>query len=134
METFFFTEYIFWSTFASTISSLVTSESSIILAKYLPFLQLHIAGSQIQSFLHIWCFLHLHLHLSLLHLWSELNIPPSNLHLHLNETSFINVFYSFIPVIILNTVIFKSSVLFRTYNLLDKLSRVLQLAIHSTFI
>ena len=53
METFFFTEYIFWSTFASTISSLVTSESSIILAKYLPFLQLHIAGSQIQSFLHI---------------------------------------------------------------------------------
>ena len=41
---------------------------------------------------------------------------------------FVNVFYSFIPIIMLKMLRFKSSVLFGTHTLLDKSLRVLQLA------
>ena len=41
---------------------------------------------------------------------------------------FVNVFYSFIPIIMLKILRFKSSVLFGTHTLLDKSLRVLQLA------
>ena len=63
-------------------------------------------------------FLHLHQH-----------FLPSNLHLHLQDICF-NVFDSFTPVIMLNTLRFKSSVWFGTYTLLDKSLRVLQLKTH----
>ena len=43
---------------------------------------------------------------------------------------FVNVFDSFIPVIMLNTLRFKSSVLFGTHALFDKSLRVLQLQTH----
>ena len=43
---------------------------------------------------------------------------------------FVNVFDSFIPVVMLNTLRFKYSVLFVTYTLLDKSLRVLQLPTH----
>ena len=52
---------------------------------------------------------------------------PSNVHLHSHNISFIKNFYSFIPVIMLNTIIFKSFVLFGTHILLDKSLRVSQL-------
>ena len=53
---------------SSIISLYVITESSIIFASYLPFLQLHVVGLQIKSFSHTWCsfgFLHPHWHLSL---------------------------------------------------------------------
>ena len=42
----------------------------------------------------------------------------------------LNVFDSFIPVIMLNTLTFKSSVLLGTHTLLDKSFRVLQFPTH----
>ena len=53
-----------------------------------------------------------------------------NLHSHLYDICFVNVLDSFIPVIILRTCKFKSSVSFRTHTLLDRASRVLQLPTH----
>ena len=41
--------------------------------------------------------------------------------------SFVKIFNSFFPVIMLNTIRFKSSVLFGVHTLLDKSLRVLQL-------
>ena len=70
--------------------------------------------------------LHSHGHLSLFHFWFELHFLLSNLYLHLHDTCFFNVFNSFIHGIVLNTLRFKSSVLFGTYTLLDKSLRVLQ--------
>ena len=54
-----------------------------------------------------------------LQFWLELYFLPSNMHLQLYEICYINVFYSFIPVIILNIFRFKSFVLFGTYTLFD---------------
>ena len=45
---------------------------------------------------------------------------PSNLHLHLHDICFVDVFDSFIPVIMLNILRFKYSVLFATHILLQK--------------
>ena len=50
-----------------------------------------------------------------------------NLHLHSHYVWYVNVFYSFIPVIMLNTLRFKFSVLFGTHTLLGKSLRVLKL-------
>ena len=86
---------------SSIISSKVITESSIIFAKYLPFLQVYVAGFQIKCFSHTWQFfgfLHSHQHLSLFYFWFELHFLPSNLD-------------SFIPGIILKALRFKSSVL-----------------------
>ena len=44
--------------------------------------------------------------------------------------SFLKIFDSFFPVIVLNTLRFKSSVLFDTHTLLDKSLRVLQRPTH----
>ena len=55
---------------------------------------------------------------------------PPNLHLHLHEICSVIVLDSFTPVIMLNTLRFKSSVLFGTYTLLDKSFRVSQLPTH----
>ena len=65
-------------------------------------------------------------HLSLFHFWFDLHFLPSNLHLHLHDTCFVNVI-SFIPVIIINTLRIRSPVLFGTHTLLDKSFTVLQL-------
>ena len=54
----------------------------------------------------------------------------SNLHLHLHDICFINVFGSFIPVIKLSTLRVRSSGLFETHALLDKSLRVLKLPTH----
>ena len=66
----------------------------------------------------------------LFHHCYELHFLPSNLHLHLHDTCFVNVFDLFIPVIMFNTLRFKSSLLFGTYTLLDKSLSVLQLPTH----
>ena len=75
-------------------------------------------------------FLQSHRHLLLFHHSLEFYFVPSNLHLHLHEIYFANVFDSFIPVILLKTLRFKSSVLFEMHALLDKSFRVLQLPKH----
>ena len=49
-----------------------------------------------------------------------------NLHSQLHDTSFVNIFDLFIPVIILKPLKFKSSVLSGTHTLLDKSLTVLQ--------
>ena len=51
----------------------------------------------------------------------------SNLHLHSDDMCFVDIFESFILVIISKTFIFKSSDLFGTCTLLDNSLRVLQL-------
>ena len=81
---------------------------------------------------HIWCFLHSPGHWSLFYFWVEFHFLPSTLHLHPHNVCLVNIFDLFIPVIILKTYIFKSSVLFGTYNLWDwdKSLRVLQLLTH----
>ena len=53
-----------------------------------------------------------------------------NLHLHLHDISFVNVFDSFILEIMSNTLRFKSSVLLGTHTSLGKSFRVLQLPPH----
>ena len=58
------------------------------------------------------------------------NFFPSNLQLHSHDMCFVNVFDSCINVIMLNMLIFKSSVLFGTHNLLGKSLRVLELPTH----
>ena len=59
-----------------------------------------------------------------------LTFVSPNLHLHLQEIYFVNLFDSFIPVIILKTLRFESSVLFGMHTSLDKSIRVLQLPTH----
>ena len=75
-------------------------------------------------------FLHSSQHLLLFHHQFKLHFLPSNLRLHLHDICFVNVFGSFIPVIVLNTLRSKSSVLFGTHNLLDKSLSVLQHTTH----
>ena len=104
--------------------------SYLILTKYFPYSQEHVLGFQIYYFSHVWCFWHSHRHLSLFSYWFELYFLSSNLYLHLHDIRFVNVFDSFIPVIMLNTLIFKSSVFFGTHTLLDKSLRVLKLPTH----
>ena len=65
-------------------------------------------------------FLHSHWHLLLFQSWFQLNVLPSNLHLHLHDIFFADIFNSFIPVIILKALKFKSSVLFGTHIILDR--------------
>ena len=128
---FFFIKICWNSFFVSFIfSSHVFVESFIILAKYYPFLQVHIAGSQIQSFSHAWRFLHSLSHLSLFHHWSELHFLSSNLHLYSHDIYSVNVFDSFFHVIMLNALRFKYFVLFGTHTLFYKSLRVLQLPTH----
>ena len=104
------------STSTSIISSHVIAESSIILAKYLPCWQLHVAGFQILSFSDTWRFLNSHRLSSLFHHWSELHFYPSNFHLHLHDISFVKIFDSFFPVIMIKTCIFKSCFIWNTYS------------------
>ena len=73
-------------------------------------------------------FTHTHWHLLLSQHWFDLHFVSSNLHLHSHEICFVTVFDSFIPVIMLKTLRFKSSVLFGTHILLDKSLLVLQLS------
>ena len=54
-----------------------------------------------------------------------IQVTFATLHLDSHNICFVNVFHYFIPVII-----FKFSVLFGTYSLLDRLLRVLQLPMH----
>ena len=78
-------------------------------------------------FPHIRRFLQSHQHLLLFHFWFRLHFLLSNLHLQSHDICFVNVFDSFIYVIMLNTLRFKSSVLFGTHTLLGKSLIVLQL-------
>ena len=70
--------------------------------------------------------LHSHWHLLLFQFWFELHFIASNLHLHLHEICLINVFASFIIVIMFYTFKFTSSVLFEICTLADGSSRALQ--------
>ena len=95
---YFWLKFVGLGFVSSIISSQVSTKPSIILAKYLLFLQLHVAGFG---------------HLLLFHFWFELHFLPSNLLLHLHDVSFISV-------MMLKTLTFESSVSFRTHTLLDK--------------
>ena len=116
--------------YSSITSSHIITEPSKILAKYFRFSQIHVLGFQTYSFLHVLCFLHSHRHLLLFHHWFDLYYLSSNLHLHLHEICFVNVFNSFILVIMLKMLRFKASVLFGIPTLLDKSLIVLQLLMH----
>ena len=109
--------------FCVLILSHKVTELPVIILSYLPFSQIHVAGFQMLSFLHTLCFfkfLHPHQHLSLFHFSFELHCLPSNLHSHLHDICFVNIFNSFAPVIMLKTFRFKSPVLSGTHALLDK--------------
>ena len=58
---------------------------------------------------------HIHRHSSLFHFWFKLHFLLSNLQSHLHNICFVNVFGSFIPVMIWKTCKFKSSVSFETH-------------------
>ena len=117
----------------SKISSHVITKSSIVLVEYSAFSKLQIVAFQMYSFLHLlysFGFLQSHRHLSLFYFWFELHFPPSNLRIHLHDICFVNIFGSLIPVIILKTLKFKSSVLFGPHHLLDRSLRALQLSMY----
>ena len=78
---------------ASIISSKIIAESSIILTKYFPFSQLHVAGFKTHSFSHTWHFLDSHQHISLFHHWSELHFLSSKQNLH--STKYVFLMFSF---------------------------------------
>ena len=137
-----------WSTlccFAARLSCCVYNliirkqwiELSIILSRYLPFPQHHVAGFWIKTFWDTRCsfgFLHLYQYLSLFHFWFKLQFLPWKLHWYLHHICFINVYDSFILIITLKTWRFKFSILFRTHTLLDGSIGELQLLTHlSTF-
>ena len=112
---------------ASIISSHVIAESPRILANSFHFCNYMYQDSKYNLF-HIHdVFLHPHRDLPLFNHWSEFYFISSNLHLHSLDISFANIFYSFFPVIILNTYIFESFVLIGTQTFLGKSLRVLQL-------
>ena len=106
--------------FTSIISSQITTESSIILAKYFSFLKLHGKVMQVWSFLQIWSFLHSHQHVSLFHFPFELHFLPLNLHSHLHDIYFVKLFDTYLRHIIFKTCISKCSVLLGTHTLKDK--------------
>ena len=116
---FLLEQFFVWNVFVVyRSSSHVIIESSVILAKYLPFSQLKVAGFQIQGFFAHMIFFRMlqsHQYQSPFNFWLELHFPPSNLHLHSLDIYFFNVFDSFIPVITLKTLRFKSYVLFGTH-------------------
>ena len=90
---------IFYKTAVNTNSYYtIITELSIILPEYFPFSQVHVQWFHILSFSHKWYF-HSHQHLSFFHFWFEYYLPW-NLHLH--DICFINVFYSFVLVIMLS--------------------------------
>ena len=60
----------------------------------------------------------------------KLNFLPSNLRFHSHEKCFINVFYSFIPFIILNTFKLPSSILLGVYIMSNESSAVIQFPSH----
>ena len=70
-------------------------------------------------FSYIRYFLHSHQHFLLFLHWSELNFFSSSLHLHSHDISFIKIFCFIFLFHLLETYIFKSSVLFGTDTLLD---------------
>ena len=74
--------------------------------------------------------LHFHIDLYPYSIMDLTYIFLSNLHFHPHEICLINVFDSFIPVITLKTLRFKSSILFGRQTLLGKSFRVLQLPTH----
>ena len=120
---FLFLSYKFNDTTSNTsiISSHLIAKSSTELIKYLSILQVHALGFQI-NFLYI--------HIVLLDFYSHLDIylystfDLNYIFYHqiyiCNHLGFVNVFDSFILVIISNTFIFTSSVLFKTKILPDQ--------------
>ena len=100
-------------------SSQIIAESSIILPNFFSFSQIHVLRFHTYSFSHTWCSLHSHWHLSLFHHRFYLHFVWSNFHLHSHEICFVNVLDSFIPVMRLKALRFKSFVWFETHALLD---------------
>ena len=126
LELFLLEEFFF----SFIISSFLITEWSIILAKYFPFLWLHVPRYQIWSFLHKWSsfrFVHSHQHLLSFQVWLELHFLLSILHLQSHDVCFANVFDLFFHVIKLKMRRFKSSVLFERHTLLDRSLRVLKI-------
>ena len=91
-------------------SSHIIAESFIILAKYFPFSQLHIEGFQIWFCFTYIMFFTLTSTFTVIPLLTRITFYAIKVTLHLHDTCFVNVFNSFIPVIMLSTHRFKSSV------------------------
>ena len=116
------------SLYDSITSSHIIAESSIILAKYFPLSQLHVAGFQIYFFWirTLFTLLSTFIIISPL-IW--ITFFSHQVYIYI-DICFVNVFDWFISVIVLNALRFKSYVLFGTHNLLDKSYRVLKLPTH----
>ena len=107
------------------------TKSSIKLAKYLLFSNYMQQDSK-YNFFHINYFpyfIYFFIVIPLL-IWIMFSTLIFYLHSHLHDICFVNIFDSFILVIMLKTLRLKSSALFGTHNLLDRSSRVLQLPAH----
>ena len=112
---------------SSVISSQVITELPTILAKYCPFLQLHVAGFQKYIFcthdvllhfythIRIYCYSNFYFNYILYHI--------KKLHLNSHDMCFVNIFDSFLPVTMLKKLRFESYVLFGAHTTLNRSSR-----------
>ena len=112
--TFFSLEFVGKIFVASIVSSQIMTEWLIILLKYLPFSQLHVFTTTFHNHISSYS----HQHLLLFHNLFVLQFSTIKILLYSHGISFVNVFYSFIPIIILKILKF-TSVLFGTNILLD---------------
>ena len=122
-----------------TLSPVIT-ESPITLIEYLRFSLVQLLGFQIFNdnqhhtmFYRMFSLTSTFIAIPLNFTFDLVTFSTINLHLHLHDINFANVFESFIFVILLNPLyIFKftSSILFGIHILLDKLSRALQRPLH----
>ena len=103
----------------------VITESSIILAKYLPFLQLHVGRiPNITLYTH---YIYTNISIYRCSTFDLHYIFYHQIYIYIRMKCFVNVFSSFLPVIMLKTLRFKSSVLFGKHTFLERSLRVLQL-------
>ena len=113
---FSLTSFNCYCSFFNNFITHIITESSVILAKYFPLSQIHVAGLQLWSFSH---------YVMIFTLTSTFVFPkliwitffPSNLHLHSDYTSFVKIVDSLFPIILLKTCIFQYCFILNTYSL-----------------
>ena len=127
-------KYLLLEFVSSIISSYVTTELPIILLHIYHFCNYILHDSKHNRFLTFnFFFFYFYIYSDAYcysHFWFDLHFLLSNLHTHLHDIYFANVFDSLIFVTILKTRKFKSFISFETNTLLHRLSRVLQLPTH----
>ena len=126
-----FVRIVFVSSSDYSLTTLhVIAESFIILAKFFSIFAITCRRIPNIIFSHAWRFSHSHQHLLLFHHWYKLHFFPWNLHLHSDDRCFVNIFDSFVPVIMLNTLRINSYVLFGSHTLLGMPLRKFKLPTH----